>query len=204
MQTLLTLFLCLLFSIGYAQDAGALAEKFRAAADYRTVKADFLQTRFLKELEMKVEIRGEMVSEKNGRLRWQVDSPFRSVTLIGPQKLEHYDAGTGKTSVISASQLPPGVAILRDCLSEWISGDPDRMGKRFDLAEKDDHTLRLVPKDAGLKQFFLSVEITAGKDFATVERIRIEELSGDLLEIRFLNIVKDPPLTAEIWKIPGK
>ena len=204
MQTFLTLLFSLFFLGCSVRGADALAEKFRAIADYRTIRADFIQTRFLKELDMKVAIEGEMICEKNGRIRWQVKSPFRSITLIGSRSLEHFDGETGKTVVMDSGRLPHGIDILRDCLSEWISGDPDRLSKRFELAEKDECTLRLLPKNAGLGKLFSAVEITAGKTFDSIDRIRIEEASGDLLEIRFLNVVKNPPMSEEIWKMPGK
>ena len=202
MQTFLIGLLSVLFFCCSAQDVKTLAEKFRTAADYQAIRADFIQTRTLKELDMQVEIKGEMINERNGRLRWHVKVPFQSITLIGLQTLEHYESG--KTVAVGIRQLPPGLAILRECFSEWISGDPDRLSKRFELAAKDDHTLRLIPKETGLKEFFRSVEIRADAAFSAVECIRIEESSGDLLEIRFRNVVKNPPLNEEIWKMPGK
>ena len=60
-----------------ATAAGNVPPEFPAV-----VSAGFVQTRHIKELDLDVVIRGRMISEKNGRLRWQVDSPARSVTVI--------------------------------------------------------------------------------------------------------------------------
>ena len=199
MPAFLTLLLFFVSLLGFAGTED-LARKFRSIADYRTIRADFIQTRRLTELDMTIEIRGRMVCENSGRLRWQVDSPVRSVTVIGEKRLIHYDAETGKTSKIEQSKFP-WLKVLRDCLTDWISGDPDRLAKRFELAGKDERTLRLTPKEDGLKNLFRSAEIRADAKFTAIETITIEENSGDVLTIRFANVRKDPAgLTEKTWQ----
>ena len=184
-----------------AQSIDSLSARFRKIADYRTIRADFIQTRFLSELEMKIEIRGEMISEKNGRLRWLVRSPVKSISLIGADELKHWDGETGKLAVIQQSRFP-WLAVLRDCMNDWLSGDPERLRTGFELQVKDAHTLRLLPKAAQLKTIFKAVEIRADAKFDAIETITIEETSGDRLEIRFVSVRKNPVLTEKIWRLP--
>lgn len=201
MQTFLTVLLSLFITGCYAGDAAELAAKFRKVADYQAVRADFVQTRRMAELDMQVEIKGEMICEKNGRLRWQVKSPVRSVTVIGKNDLRHFDAETGKMNVIRPEKFP-WLQILRECMSDWISGDPERLSRRFELTAKDGRTLRLFPKENQLKQIFKAVEIQADERFGAIESIVIEEKSGDRLEIRFLKVRKNPALTENDWRMP--
>ncbi|MBQ9337225.1 MAG: outer membrane lipoprotein carrier protein LolA [Lentisphaeria bacterium] len=199
MPAFLTIFL---FLAALVCSAGTeeLTRKFHTLAVYRTIRADFIQTRRLTELDMTIEIRGEMVCEKNGRLRWQVNSPVRSVTVIADDTLTHFDAETGKTSRIEQRKFP-WLKVLRSCLTDWISGDPERLAKRFELTAKDERTLRLTPKEAALKNMFRSVEIRADAAFAAIETIAIEETSGDILTIRFVNVRKDPAgLSDKTWR----
>ena len=63
----LIFFLIFLFSAGIA--AGEMPA---------VVQADFIQTRFLKDLEMEIRITGSMVYERNGRIRWEVKDPVKS------------------------------------------------------------------------------------------------------------------------------
>ena len=191
---ILTVFLC------SAQDT-ALTDRFRKAADYRTVQADFVQTRHLTELDMKVEIRGEMVCEKNGRLRWQVKSPIKSITVIKQNELRHFDGETGKLAVIDSAKFP-WLGVLRDCMTDWIAADPERLRQRFALETKDSRTLRLRPENDQLRQIFNAVEIRLSADYNTVERILIEEKSGDRLTIRFSQVRKNPVLPEKIWQLP--
>jgi len=200
MPALVTVLLILAAFLSSAQD-NSLAERFRKAADYRTIQADFVQTRHLKELGMKVEIRGEMVCEKNGRLRWQVKSPIQSITVIKQNELRHFDGETGKLAVIDSSKFP-WLGVLRDCMTDWIAADPERLHQRFKLENKDSRTLRLQPENDQLRQIFNAVEIRLSADCKTVEQILIEEKSGDRLTICFIKVRKNPVLPEKIWQLP--
>ena len=200
MPALVTVLLILAAFLGSAQD-NSLAERFRKAADYRTIQANFVQTRQLTELDMKVEIRGEMVCEKNGRLLWLVKSPIRSITVIKQNELRHFDGETGKLAVIDSSKFP-WLGVLRDCMTDWIAADPERLHQRFELETKDSRTLRLRPKIDQLRQIFNAVEIRLSSDFDTVEQILIEEKSGDRLTICFIKVRKNPVLPEKIWQLP--
>ena len=201
MQTFLILLFSVLALVCSARNADDLARKFKSVAEYKTIRADFIQTRCLAELDMQVKIEGHMACEKNGRLLWQVKSPVSSVTVIGKDELRHFDAETGKTAVIRPDKFP-WLEILRSCMNDWLSGDPEQLAKRFELTAKDDRTLRLIPKETQLKQIFKSVEIRADVRFRNVESIVIEEMSGDRMEIRFLNVRKNPVLTDKTWRLP--
>ena len=198
MPHLMTMF-ALLFS-ALALSAGetpALPEK----VSYRVIAADFVQIRRLADLDMEVRITGRMVSELDGRLRWQVDTPVRSVTVIDREKLTHYDGETKKLSVIRQETFP-WLRILRDSLDDWLSGDRARLTGRFLVSVPRSRTVRLVPRDREQKKLFGSVELDFAEKEDLVTAVRIEESSGEKLEIRFSQLRRDPPLPQEIWQMP--
>ena len=127
----LVLAACLPFLGGAAETRETPADMLKLARP-RVVAADFVQTRRLGELDMDIRITGSMVSELDGRLRWQVDSPVRSVTLIDREKLTHFDGETKQLAVIRQETFP-WLKVLRDSLDDWLSGDPERLEKRFFL-----------------------------------------------------------------------
>ena len=200
MPALISVLLLLAAMVGSAGEH-PLLEKFRKTADYKVFQADFIQIRHLAELDMKVEIRGEMICEKNGRLRWQVKSPIKSITVIHQNELRHFDGETGKLAVIDSARFP-WLGILRDCMTDWITADPERLKRRFRLETKDSRTLCLQPGNDQLRQIFKAVEIRLSADFKAIEQIRIEEKSGDRLTIRFSRIRKNPVLPEKIWQLP--
>ena len=198
MPHLMTMF-ALLFS-ALAVSAGetpALPEK----VSYRVIAADFVQIRRLADLDMEVRITGRMVSELDGRLRWQVDTPVRSVTVIDREKLTHYDGETKKLSVIRQETFP-WLRILRDSLADWLSGDRARLTGRFLVSVPRSRTVRLVPRDREQKKLFGSVELDFAEKEDLVTAVRIEESSGEKLEIRFSQLRRDPPLPRKIWQMP--
>lgn len=199
MRHSLTLFM-LLFALAVPA-AGADAPAVPEKVSYRVIAADFLQIRRLAELNMEVRITGSMVSELNGRLRWQVNSPVRSITVIDREKLTHYDAETKKLSVIRQESFP-WLRILRDSLDDWLSGDRTRLTNRFLVSMPRPRTVRLVPRDAAQKKLFGSVELDFAEKDDLVTTVRIEESTGDKLEIRFSQLRRDPALPKEIWQVP--
>ena len=180
-----------------AGETPALPEK----VSYRVIAADFVQIRHLADLNMEVRITGRMVSELDGRLRWQVDTPVRSVTVIDREKLTHYDGETKKLSVIRQETFP-WLRILRDSLDDWLSGDRARLTGRFLVSVPRSRTVRLVPRDREQKKLFGSVELDFAEKEDLVTAVRIEESSGEKLEIRFSQLRRDPPLPQKIWQMP--
>ena len=198
MPHLMTIF-ALLFPV-LALSAGetpALPEKVPC----RVIAADFVQIRRLADLDMEVRITGSMVSELDGRLRWQVNTPVRSVTVIDREKLTHYDGETKKLSVIRQETFP-WLRLLRDSLDDWLSGDRTRLTARFLVSTPRPRTVRLVPRDSEPKKLFGSVELDFAEREDLVTAVRIEESSGEKLEIRFSQLRRDPPLPRKIWQMP--
>ena len=202
MPTLLTLailFLSMLVSPALSGERMDLPKK----ASYRVISADFVQIRRIAGLDMDVRITGSMVSELDGRLRWQVDSPVRSVTVIDREKLTHFDGETKKLSVIRQETFP-WLRILRDSLDEWLSGDRTRLARRFQVSSPRPRVLRLVPRESAQKKLFRSVELEFAEKGDLITVIRIAEATGDELEIRFSRLQRDPLLPQDVWRMPPR
>ena len=191
----------LFWSAAAAELPAGIAEEARQTADYRIVAADFRQIRRMKDPEMEITIRGSMVSEKNGRLRWQVDAPTRSVTVIDRDTLTHFDRETGKLAVIHQDSFP-WLKLMRDSMNDWLGGDPKQLARHFDITSPSPGTLRLVPTGGELRNFCRAVELTFDTEARKLCGIRIEEAAGDELEIRFLNVKFDPAILPELWRMP--
>ena len=197
--TLAALFLAALIP----QAAGAEAADLLRKAPYRVISADFVQLRRLAGLDMEIRITGSMVSELDGRLRWQVDAPVRSVTVIDREKLTHYDRETKNLSVIRQETFP-WLGILRDSLDDWLSGDRVRLTRRFQVSTPRPRIMRLVPREGAQKKLFRSVELEFAEKGELITVIRIEESTGDTLEIRFSHLRRDPCLPQDFWRMPPR
>ena len=202
MPRTLTILLCL-FALAASAAAPDAGTKMLKLSRHRVVAAKFVQIRRIAELGMEVKSTGSMVSELDGRLRWQVDSPVRSVTVIDREKLTHVDGDTGKVAVIEQEKFP-WLKMLRSALDDWLSGDPKRIAERFDVTTPRPDTLHLVPRDAALKKLCSCVDIAISERGDAISSIRIAEPGGDTLEIRFSEVVNDPQLPPDIWRMPPR
>ena len=118
MRHSLSMALCLLLALSVAA-AESGVRIIPAAARPKVVAADFSQIRHLRELDMDVESRGSMVCELDGRLRWQIDDPVKSVTVIDRERLTHFDAETGKTGAIGAGEFAGWGFALEDSVLKF-------------------------------------------------------------------------------------
>lgn len=177
------------------------ADRLAPLKKVQITSADFTQIRTIADLDMQVEIKGSMIYERNGRLRWQVDSPVRTITIIGSDQLQNYDCETEKLTRIDAKKFP-WLTLLRECFTDTFSGDPDALQKQFKIREISPHVLELTPTDAAFINWVQKMKITFRQDFSAVEKVEILEKSGDKLEIIYCNIKLDPVLPESIWKLP--
>lgn len=181
--------------------AQPLAERLAPLKKARVTTADYTQVRTIADLEMQVTIKGSMVYERAGRLRWQSDSPVRTITIIGQDQLQNYDCETDKLITIDAKKFP-WLTLIRESFTDTFAGDPEALQKRFAVKEITPHILELTPKDALFSNWVQKMNITFRQDFSAVEKVEILEKSGDKLEIIYSNIKLDPVLPESIWKLP--
>ena len=178
----------------------AFAAALQRVGSCRTVAADFTQTRWLRDLDMEVAIRGSMVSEKRGRLLWRVADPVPSVTLITDRKLLHWDGSTGKVAELAADL--PWLKLLRDSFIDCLSGDLENLSRHFAVEPVPPATLRLKPLTPELGKLYAGIEITIDPKRDAVSRIVLDEPSGDRMTIRFDNVRRDPATPESFWTIP--
>lgn len=200
MRTLILLVPLFLLSVSLTA-AQPLAERLAPLKKAKITAADYTQIRTIAELEMQVTIKGSMIYERNGRLRWQTDSPVRTITIIGKDQLQNYDCDTKKLITIDAKKFP-WLTLIRESFTDTFAGDPATLQKRFDIREISTHGLELTPKDALFSNWVQKMNITFRQDFTAVEKVEILEKSGDKLEILYHNIKLDPALTGSTWKLP--
>lgn len=200
MQAALISILLFAAALLYGGGDAALAAALKRVGDCRAVAADFTQTRWLKDLDMEVVIRGSMVSEKRGRLLWRVADPVPSVTLITDRKLLHWDKQTGKVAELAADL--PWLKLLRDSFIDCLSGDLENLSRHFSIEPVPPATLRLKPLTPELEKLYAGLEITIDLKRDAVSRIVLYEPSGDRMTIRFDNVRRDPAIPESLWRMP--
>ena len=166
----------------------------------QTIQSDFLQTREIPSLEMRLEFSGHLAYEAIAkRLMWRVEKPLRCAFRMQDEKLSQWDGETGKTLSVKASQFP-WLRLLQERLAQWLSGDLGPLRKEADVQVLSQYRVRLIPRDGLLAALAKAVELEFSEDYTRVAEIRMEENSGDFLTIQFQNTILNQPIPEETWQ----
>ncbi len=176
------------------------AENF---AGLKTLRADFRQTRILKNLDMEIRTDGEMLLEKGKRLGWHVRSPIRYYCIISEQEFRQWDGETGEVIKLSAERMP-WLKLLFSNLSSWMAADLTEMRKQFTFELINPRRLSLTPTDRFFQQYIKGVEFEFDESYTSIRQIQIEEKGGDLIRIDFHSVQRNPVIQADAWLIPPR
>lgn len=202
------LYLSILFAICYsiiAQELPELDAFQRRLAEQllkvQTIQSDFVQTREMPALEMKLESTGRLAFDAAAqRLLWRVETPLPCAFRLQDGKLTQWDGEKGEVLTISAAKLP-WLKLLQERLAQWLSGDLPALRKEAAVALVAANRVRLTPNGGVLALIAAAVEIEFSDDLSRVTQIRLEEKSGDRLTIRFRNTILNQPIPATAWEL---
>ena len=183
---------------GDSQDLAALREVFR---NIQSVKADFIQKRFLPILTKPLHSEGRFFFHAPGSLRWEYLSPLRSVMLQKGDtvKLYHFSEGAWK------SEKTPTVESRRMVLAEisrWFQGRFDE-SKAFKPLYSPGPPARIIltPME-GIDKFVQRIEIVLSAKPGVIDRVEIEEPGGSRTTIEFKKVENNSRIPAEIFDKP--
>ena len=154
------------------------------------LRADFRQDRFLKVLGRPLVSRGKLVFVAGDGVLWQVEDPHEVTFLIRPDAVIEWEGeGTPRRVGMSAN---PAFRLLTDMLLGVLAGDSSVLQKAFEAEALPADTgwrLRLHPKTGDLSAAVAVIEIAGG---AFVEKVRVEEATGDALDFSFSGFSMTP------------
>lgn len=182
---------------GQARAASTVDEALReieaARSGLRLLLAPFEQTRVVGLLASEVKSRGELTVMRPDRLRWELLPPDAVTYWVGPKGVA-YRAGNGK--VARAPNDARFGALLGDLLA-FVAGDPSKLRERYELgllAVGAGVGIEAKPKTAELRKIVARLELVTNAEKWGVERIVIEEPTGDTSTMRFAKNEKNPAI----------
>ena len=167
----------------------------------KTIRCDFIQTREMPAMEMKLEFTGRMAYDAHARrFLWRVQTPMPCAFRMQNDEFAQWDGETGKILTIPVTKLP-WISLLQERLDQWLAGDFHSLCKEAEVTVLDANRICFKPSGGMLGVFAKDIEIECAKDFKSVTRIRIEEQTGDILTILFHNAILNQPIPAEEWRL---
>jgi hypothetical protein len=178
----LPLLAALLAGPAFAATPAELLAKF---GERKLVQAQFVQSRQMSALKKPLLTSGRLVFSARDGVLWQIEQPYRMGYILGEQCLIEI-GNDGQARARSGSELAALSQVAR-IFRAMLDANGDALAQTFVVATSangERWEMTLTPRDSTLAQFLSSVQLEGA---AFVNRIRIQEPSGDSTTIRFSN-----------------
>ena len=181
-----------------SQDWTSLKE---ASRNIRSVKAEFLQKRYLKILTKPLLSEGKLFFYTPDSLRWEYLNPLRSVMLQKGNTIQIYNFSEGVWKPEMAQAIEARRMVLAE-ISQWFQG-------RFDESKAFKHLYSpgpparviLVPGE-GINRFIQRIEIMLSVRPGVIDRVEIEESGDSRTTIEFKNVEINSSFSSEVFEKP--
>lgn len=184
--------------IASAQDWTSLKEPFR---NLRSVKAEFLQKRYLKILTKPLLSEGKLFFYIPNSLRWEYLSPLRNVMLQKGSTIQIYNFIEG----VWKPEMPESVGVTRMVLAEisqWFQGRFDESKAfKYLYSPGPPGRVTMVPGE-GVNRFIQRIEIILSARPGVIDRVEIEEPGGSRTSIEFRNVEINSSFSSEVFEKP--
>jgi outer membrane lipoprotein-sorting protein len=197
-------FLAVLFSFFLSAPAGRSEdwESTQAAfRNIRSVKADFLQNRYLRILKKPILSEGRFFFDVSDFLRWEYIRPLRSVMIQNGDAIQLYEFSEGRWRPGMVQGLEARQMVMAE-IRQWLQG-------RFAESKVFSHRytpgpppqVSLTPRE-GIKTFISGIVIVLSATPGVIDRVEIDEPGNSRTSIRFRNVEINSRLPAGIFEKP--
>jgi len=151
-----------------------------------SIKADFVQEKNLAMLSEKITSKGTFYFKKDNKVRLEYHQPFKYLLVINDGKILIKDDAKSTQMDMHKNKIFQEVNnIIISCVNGSAIGSTDFDVKMLENAGQ--LKLEMKPIAKGLKDFFSSISIFIDKKDYSVNRIEMNEVSGDNTIINFSN-----------------
>jgi outer membrane lipoprotein-sorting protein len=215
-QRLMSLCLCTVLTLAgsaaktsdQSPDAGADLEEVLSRLEEKvsgiqTLKADFVQEKFLAVLDEPLLLKGTIMMQKPDLFSWIVREPLRYSMVIQGEVVRQWDEDTRRVEKISLSKNPVFKMAIQQ-LRDWLSGAYRSMLGQYEVKVLDQSpiSLEFVPRETALAQGVVDrVTVEFDRDERYIWRIQIFEKQGDRTLITFANTLLNAPIAPTAWKV---
>lgn len=178
----------------------------KKASNFSTLKTEFRQEKKMVMFKDKLVLKGRIFLEKPNKIAWHVDAPVRYSVLITDKLIRQWDEDSNKVQEISLKSNPLFQTVLSQ-LTVWFSGEYGSLLDTNDVrvVKRDPLVLEFTPRDNNVsKKVIKNITITFRNDQNYLQQLRIQENSGDVTTINFINTILNTPLDPKSFEVKGR
>ncbi len=178
----------------------------KRVSEFKTLKTDFTQEKKMAMFKQKLVLKGRIYLQKPNKIAWHVDSPLRYSVLITDKLIRQWDEDTNQVQEISLTKNPVFQNVLGQ-LTVWFSGEYGSLldGNTVRLVKRAPLVIEFTPRENNpAKKVIKNITLTFRDDQKYLQQIRIQELSGDVTTIHFMNTLLNAPLNSSSFEVKGR
>ena len=180
----------------------ALASITQQMADLKSVQVDFVQEKKMAIFSSSIVMKGSLTWERPDSFAWRIASPIE-YAIIMRQGMARQWEGEHNTVQEFKMSANPVLRVASQQLQRWFSGNYQQLASEYDvsLVSRQPMALTCMPhKDSPEAGFIKRVSIQFREDLRYINRITIEEVSGDQTDIHFENARLNVTIPDDAWR----
>lgn len=155
-----------------------------AMKNLNTIKSEFVQVKSFSMLSEKISSKGRFWFKKKDKVRMEYDHPFQYLLIINQENLYMKDGNKSNKMNTKSNKLFQQISrVIVDCVQGTILLNKDFITTAYENKHK--YLIVITPRGKELKEFFSSINVFATKNNFMVEKIEMNESSGDFTTIDF-------------------
>jgi outer membrane lipoprotein-sorting protein len=172
----------------------------RDSAKITTIRADFVQKKFMKILSTPLISEGKFYFAAPDSIRWEYIKPIKTVVISGRGTTKRY-ISSGSKMIEDKSGGAQAMKIVLDEVAGWMQGRfTTNPSFTAELREGTDTQIILTPAGKNMTGMIEKIEITISRKDASVKSVRIVESANAKTWIDFQNIVINQGIDPSLFK----
>ena len=167
----------------------ALNKIKQAMSNVQEIKADFTQEKHLSLFKHTLIISGNLEIKFPHYFKWIVNSPLKSEIIADGDTVTTWDEET-KQKVTMSVKTNPVIKNIWTQIDSWFMGKYDILAKSYAISIKSEKplVLKFIPKSKPLSAAVKQITVYFRADKKYLQKVILEEISGDSTVMKFSNI----------------
>ncbi len=197
-----TLFLCLCSIIAQNIDEEKVKQQINSVASkMKTMRCDFVQTKYIKMLNDKMVSKGKMYYQQSDKLRWEYSSPYAYAFVLNGSKVL---ISRGKRNdVVNVNQSKFFKEIARIMMNSVVGNclTDTKDFKTSITGTQTGYVVTLYPKQKQMQQMFQKIILHFSRQKSIVSKVELIEKKGDRTLIELLNVKTNTSIDAKVFTV---